>query len=82
MRIQEWRQLNEKCALALEKFVQEARKTSAILASISERPAPFPDRKKILSQRSIENAAYNAYLHLRLELCRKAAPAIASPPRK
>jgi hypothetical protein len=74
MGIREWQQMNEKCALALENFVQEAKKTSAFLASIKQHPASFPDRKKISDQRSKENAAYNAYLHLRLELCRKAAP--------
>jgi hypothetical protein len=74
MGIREWQQLNEKCALALEDFVQEAKKTCAFLASIKQYPAPFPDRKKISDQRSKENAAYNAYLQLRLQLCRKAAP--------
>jgi hypothetical protein len=67
--------MNEKCALALENFVQEAKKTSEYLAALKQYPAPFSDRKKISDQRSKENAAYNAYLHLRLELCRKAVPA-------
>jgi hypothetical protein len=76
MGIREWQQLNEQCAVALEKFVQEAKKTSGLLASIKQYPAPFQDRKKILNQRSIENSAYNAYLQLRFQLCRRAAPAI------
>ena len=76
MSLREWRQMNEQCALALDNFVQEAKKTSEFLASLKEHPAPFKDRKKILDQRSKENAAYNAYLHLRLVLCRKAAPTI------
>jgi hypothetical protein len=74
MGIREWQQMNDKCAVALENFVQEAKKTSGILAAIKEHPAPFQERKKILKQRLIENSAYNAYLHLRLQLWRKAAP--------
>ena len=74
MGIREWKQMNEQCAQALEKFVQEATKTSEYLASLKQYPAPFPDRKKISDQRSRENVAYNNYLHLRLELCRKAVP--------
>jgi len=66
--------MNEKCSLALENFVQEAKRTSEFLASLKEYPAPFQERKKISEQRSKENAAYNIYLRLRFELCRKAAP--------
>jgi hypothetical protein len=69
-----WQRMNRECAEALQSFAQEASKTCGILASIKEQPAPFPDRKKLLKQRAKENSAYNAYLHLRLELCRKAAP--------
>ena len=69
-----WEQMNEECAVALENFVREATKTCTILASIKQQPATFQDRKKLLRQRALENSAYNVYLHLRLQLWRKAAP--------
>ena len=64
----EFKELHESCATALDAYVAEAMKTTAMLAKCTPEPLPFAERMKVTFQETAERSAHSMYLAVKRHL--------------
>ena len=58
----EFAKLHASCVTAFNGYVAEAAKTSALLATCTPGPLPFPERLRVMFQENAEFTSYSLYL--------------------